>query len=95
MNEHTVYAIEKNGDIGGIGIIGAPTTNEIKNAAACHIFRRGDVRIYVLVVTGRVTFEECRLLAVKYFEGDSRKINFSEEPARFGIRSIQRWERSS
>lgn len=76
MHEMTIYATEKGGAVGAIGFRFPPCRSEQDAAMDYFIFRRGDTRVYVVVVTGQVTKEQCRQLAVAYYETQVVKIEF-------------------
>lgn len=78
MIEYVIYAFEQNGKIGGLGHVGRATEHEINAATGVHIFANRDARICVLVVTGLVTEDDARKLAIAIYEGRSRKINFND-----------------
>lgn len=77
MREFTIYVVEREGKIGGLGFSLSPDKYEIDQAQDAFIFVRGDTRIFVLVVSGNVTQEQCRQLAINFYEGRGREINFN------------------
>jgi hypothetical protein len=69
MKEYTIYASERNGNVGGIAFNFPPTQREKQTALDWHSFTHADTRIFVLVVAGSVTLEQQRELAMAlYFE---------------------------
>lgn len=76
MHEMTIYATEKGGAIGAIGFRFSPCGSEQNAAVDYFIFRRGDTRVHVIVVAGQVTKEQCRHLAVAFYETQVVKIEF-------------------
>lgn len=87
MIHFTIYAIEKDGQVGGIGVEGEPTKRDRLDALSYNVFSRGDTRIHVLTVSGRVTLEQQRELAINLYEGKNRRINFNDT-ARINIPAL-------
>jgi len=75
MNELSLTIFEKDGQLYGIGELGKPTSKHLCNCLDWWSFVRGDVRIYALAVTPRVTVEIARQFAVKLYEGQTQRIN--------------------
>lgn len=89
MREFTIYAMENGGRIGGMGFYFPPTKRDYETAKDHYIFRRGDCRVHVFVVSGTVTIDECRQLAANLYEGKGREVNF-EDAAHRRIAALSR-----